>query len=121
MASGQLTLDKKTKVLEGSYVTYRHDLHVVLEPTGDAPTPANNLPTHNVYVKAMHGKLVRVGAAWSHKGERGRTAGMTFYSISIDDDDLKCAFSAFPAFDANNRVIEGRFDCVPQRTRQAAA
>lgn len=57
-------------------------------------------PTHEVTAKNPYGAYVQIGAAWENKINRGERAGLSMFSISLDEPTLfekPVKLSAFPS------------------------
>lgn len=124
MASGKLTFDK-SGVGSGRYTDLHHTIDISFEPAVEnvAAVIGKDAPSHNVYIASRGGHLSLGGAAWAKRIATGPSAGQVFFSIQIDDPSFGATLnlSAFPEMDANKKPIEGAFEIVWRRPRQAAA
>ena len=110
---------KKTQDgLEGTIRTFGYKFPFALKPNPRQQTDKS--PTHIVVTKDSHGP-VQIGIAWERQLERGNYAGLSMFSLIVNDPsfDRELGFSAFPMNNAGDYDIA--LDRVRKETGQSAA
>lgn len=92
------------KALIGELVTLEHYLRFSLDAVERV---TDKSPTHEIWAKGRHGRLVNVGVAWEHGITRGPSQGDVMYSMRFDGPGLpEMWLSAFPAPQAGRWIMQ---------------
>nr|BDD47371.1 hypothetical protein 2 [bacterium] len=106
-------MDKTQDVITGKLVSYSVNLQVKLTRINDRNS--ESAPHWEVWAKAPHGDVVKVGLAKEHEISRGENQGLSMLSIWFTDPEFAgVSFSAFP--ESGNAQV---WNAQVERKRQA--